>query len=73
MERLPQQSAPSGGSSWTISRCACGQFALRLGQVQLEFSPRELARLNCLIGEAMVEFGVEPSQETVGRRRRTTH
>ncbi|MGE3840317.1 MAG: hypothetical protein AB7I50_01895 [Vicinamibacterales bacterium] len=66
-------STSSARPSWTISRCACGQLSLRLGQVQLELSSDEVARLERLLREAMLEFGIPTSEEHVGRRRRTTH
>jgi hypothetical protein len=57
---------------WHASQCACGHVTLRLGSVQLEFSRAKFAELHKLVGEAMHEFDIPPSERPLVRLDDTT-
>jgi hypothetical protein len=73
-DRSSHHDAHDDSGGWQISQCACGRLTIRLGAVRVEFSREEFAQLHCLVQQAMTEFQVPPSQQTVCRiRTATTH
>jgi hypothetical protein len=58
---------------WPASLCACGYVTLRLGAVQLEFTRPQVAELHRLIGEAMNELDIAPSDRPLVRVETTRH
>jgi hypothetical protein len=52
---------------WHASQCACGHITLRLGTIQMEFTKQEFADLYKLVGEAMSEFEITPTDRPLAR------
>jgi hypothetical protein len=58
---------------WHVSQCACGHITLKLGTVQMEFTKEQFADLHKLVGEAMTEFQIPPTERLLARIQATRH
>ena len=61
------------GNEWHVTQCACGHLTLQLGPVRVEFTTEEFALLHQLVGQAMTEFDIVPSEAMVLHRHPTRH
>ncbi len=58
---------------WHDSRCACGHITLRLGMIRMEFTKEQIADLHKLVGEAMSEFQIVPTEKLLAGIHTTRH
>ena len=58
---------------WHASQCACGHITLKLGTIQIELTKEQFADLHKLVGEAMNEFEIPPTNRRLARIQTTRH
>ena len=58
---------------WHARQCACGHITLKLGMVQMEFTKEQFADLHKLVGEAMAEFQIAPTERPLSLINTTRH